>query len=172
VICFMSKKYQQSENCKLELKFAKQTGVPIVPVMMESGWKPSDWLGVITAGALWTPFEDDNLAQNINNLVGQIQSVVGVRTEILESVNEMREELERLRDDDKKPVTLSLSDNDECALPHVIPEASSALVVSDSMHTLVQSVVSPQSKRHCGFWGSGGSEYLALTSVSRVLTVS
>ena len=34
VLCFMSKKYQQSENCKLELKFARQTGVPIVPVMM------------------------------------------------------------------------------------------------------------------------------------------
>ena len=59
VVCFMTKKYQDSENCALvrchshgtrpflrsarltgvvlwsqELKFAKQSGVPIVPVMM------------------------------------------------------------------------------------------------------------------------------------------
>ena len=45
VICFMSRKYQTSDNCKLELKFAAQTGVPIVPVMMEDRWKASDWLG-------------------------------------------------------------------------------------------------------------------------------
>ena len=37
VVCFMSQKYQSSENCMLELKFAKQTGVEIVPVMMEGG---------------------------------------------------------------------------------------------------------------------------------------
>eukprot|EP01047_Picozoa_sp_COSAG01_P027193 COSAG01_NODE_1786_length_9231_cov_19.575276_4_plen_57_part_00 len=34
VVCFMSAKYQSSENCKLELKFARQTGCPIVPVMV------------------------------------------------------------------------------------------------------------------------------------------
>ena len=32
VLCFMSEAYQNSENCKLELKFARQQGIPIVPV--------------------------------------------------------------------------------------------------------------------------------------------
>ena len=36
VICFLSQQYQLSENCKLELKFACQTGIPIVPVMLEA----------------------------------------------------------------------------------------------------------------------------------------
>ena len=50
---------QDSANCALELKFAKQTGVPIVSVMMEapdsSGrpWQAGGWLGIITAGSLW-----------------------------------------------------------------------------------------------------------------------
>ena len=73
-----------------------------------------------------------------------------------ETVDDTRQELERLRDDDKKPVIGLPSDGDECALSHVIPEASSALVVSDSMHLLVDAVVSADTKRRCGFWGTGG----------------
>ena len=122
-------------------------------------------------GSLWTPLEsNDEFTQNIGNLVGQIQAAVGVEAEIYDvvegddedasgelfSVDEIREELERLRADDKKPVISLTSDGDECALPFVIPEASDALVVSDSMHTLVATVVSQVAKRRCGFWGSGG----------------
>eukprot|EP01047_Picozoa_sp_COSAG01_P103847 COSAG01_NODE_33251_length_567_cov_1.217949_2_plen_122_part_01 len=50
VIPFMTEKYAASENCALELKFAKEMGVPIVPVMMQSKradgspWKASGWL--------------------------------------------------------------------------------------------------------------------------------
>ena len=33
VVCFMSEQYQSSENCQLELKFAKQSGVGIIPVV-------------------------------------------------------------------------------------------------------------------------------------------
>ena len=32
VVVFMSQRYQDSENCKLELKFTKQQSIPIVPV--------------------------------------------------------------------------------------------------------------------------------------------
>ena len=124
----------------------------------------------VYSGSLWTPLEsNDEFTQNIGNLVGQIQAAVGVEAEIYDvvegddedasgelfSVDEIREELERLRADDKKPVITLTSDGDECALPFVIPEASDALVVSDSMHTLVDTVISATSKRRCGFWGTG-----------------
>ena len=36
IVCFMSQQYEDSKNCALELKFAAQTGVPIVPVMVQS----------------------------------------------------------------------------------------------------------------------------------------
>ena len=48
VLCFMSSAYQDSENCRLELKFAKQSGVPVIPIMLEdpaSGWRATGWLG-------------------------------------------------------------------------------------------------------------------------------
>ena len=53
VVCFMAAAYEASENCALELQFARQSGVPIVPVLMQAGYKASGWLGIVTAGALW-----------------------------------------------------------------------------------------------------------------------
>ena len=38
LLCFMSQAYQDSANCKLELKFAQQSGVPIIPVMMQANF--------------------------------------------------------------------------------------------------------------------------------------
>ena len=48
VICFMSQQYQESTNCKLELQFARQTGVPVLPIMCDdpNKWSASGWLGV------------------------------------------------------------------------------------------------------------------------------
>ena len=61
VVCFMSQAYQDSPNCRLELKFAQQSGVEIIPVMMEgSGWRASGWLGILTAGSLWTRMSDES----------------------------------------------------------------------------------------------------------------
>jgi hypothetical protein len=79
VVCFLSQKYQDSENCKLELKFAKQSGVPIVPVMVEStaGWRPSGWLGIVVAGALWTPLRAGaDFQSGVRSLVDQIKGAV------------------------------------------------------------------------------------------------
>jgi hypothetical protein len=60
VVAFMTQRYQESENCMLELKFAKQSKVPIIPVVLQGdGWSADDWLGLITAGALWTPLCDE-----------------------------------------------------------------------------------------------------------------
>jgi hypothetical protein len=48
----MTKAYQSSGNCKLELKFAQQSGVPILPVKMEDTFTASGWLGILTAGSI------------------------------------------------------------------------------------------------------------------------
>ena len=45
VVCFMTQAYHDSANCKLELKFAQQSGVPIIPCMMEEGYTAKGWLG-------------------------------------------------------------------------------------------------------------------------------
>lgn len=113
VVCFMSHKYQESENCRLELQFAKQTGIGIIPVMMEGGgWRASGWLGIVTAGCLWTRLSDDtDFDAAVRQLYGQIQSTIGdgviVEGDELAdsetSTSEAKEELERLRDDLVRP---------------------------------------------------------------------
>jgi hypothetical protein len=68
VICFMTAKYKASFNCKLEAEYAmnKQVSflisyrmwdvaeltrlylqVPVIPVMMQTNWRPDGWLGII-----------------------------------------------------------------------------------------------------------------------------
>jgi hypothetical protein len=117
-------------------------------------WPHDSW----QAGSLWTPLQNDNFDQCVSNLIGQIQAAIGIGTDAVEeSVDDMREELQRLRDEDIKPViSLSSDGDDECPIPYVVPEASRGLVVSDSMRTLVGAVISPTSNPRCGFWGSGG----------------
>jgi hypothetical protein len=175
VCCFMTRQYQQSQNCKLEATFARQSGIPIVPVMLEKDWKASDWLGIITAGALWVPlFPGDTFEQGIDNLVDQIAAAAGTinmemmtdaeATDAAEadsgdlfSLKEMRQELERLRADDAQPTHhVAVADGGQCVLPAVVPELlEDCFVASDSMHTLVDTVLSPTTRR-CGFWGTGG----------------
>ena len=78
VICFMSPQYQESANCKLELKFAQTCGVPIVPIMLPSdgggAWKPKGWLGLVTAGSLWVNF--DQSSPSVDQIMKHIELVV------------------------------------------------------------------------------------------------
>jgi hypothetical protein len=151
---------------------------------MEAGWSASDWLGVITAGSLWTPLIDErDFDENIRQLMAQIQSAVGTANDAddesfstdqdelfhayrattepaakqLFSLEEMRQELERLRaDSEKAGAHLATVAGEECSLPAAIPEMRDGLVVSNAMHTLVDTVASITSKRFVGFWGTGG----------------
>eukprot|EP01051_Picozoa_sp_SAG22_P010346 SAG22_NODE_926_length_6466_cov_55.877179_3_plen_396_part_00 len=69
VVCLMNGAYQSSENCKSELTYARELKIPIFPVILdddggggaggggggeEAEWRASDWLGLVTAGALYT----------------------------------------------------------------------------------------------------------------------
>eukprot|EP01048_Picozoa_sp_COSAG05_P021122 COSAG05_NODE_3791_length_1835_cov_1.131336_1_plen_549_part_01 len=74
VVAFTSQRYQDSHNCQLELKFAKQHQIPIVSVKVEGhGWNPSGWLGIVTAGALWIPLhKEDNFDRSVDSIVSQI----------------------------------------------------------------------------------------------------
>ena len=62
VCCFMSPEYQASQNCKLELQYAQTQGKRILPCIVtdQNKWKPSDWLGLITAGLVYIKFKEDS----------------------------------------------------------------------------------------------------------------
>ncbi|CAM2723621.1 unnamed protein product [Rotaria socialis] len=78
VVCFLSQKYQDSENCKKELQYAGSKHISMIPVYTQRGWKPSEWLGLITAGELWIDFRDINnkkFKESAEKLYQQIQVV-------------------------------------------------------------------------------------------------
>eukprot|EP01046_Picozoa_sp_COSAG06_P097813 COSAG06_NODE_43910_length_368_cov_0.535316_1_plen_110_part_01 len=77
IVCFMSQQYEDSKNCALELKFAAQTGVPIVPVTVQSDFTASGWLGLVTAGLLWTRlWQPSTFVADVDSLVQQILRAV------------------------------------------------------------------------------------------------
>ena len=122
VVCFMTQAYQDSANCKLELKFAQQSGVPIIPAMMERAYSAKGWLGILTAGSIWIEmFEKAAVAEGVDKVIGQMQqyfpemrhtaapssdassasgpaSIVAWGNAMF-SLAEMRDELERLRNE-------------------------------------------------------------------------
>jgi hypothetical protein len=42
-----------SANCRLELNYAMQEGCAMIPLMMQEGYRPKGWLGLILGAALW-----------------------------------------------------------------------------------------------------------------------
>ena len=62
---------------KLELKFAAQSGVSILPIKSEKGFVATSWLGIITAGKLWAELVDENEIEAVApTLIEQIKKVV------------------------------------------------------------------------------------------------
>ena len=58
VVCFCTKDYQKSENCRIELNYAQELGISIIPVICDENYTrrqkagdidaskwPCDWLG-------------------------------------------------------------------------------------------------------------------------------
>ena len=174
VVCFLSQRYQESENCMLECKYAKQCGVGLIPVMMQSQWKPSGWLGIIMAGALWVRLsEESQFEENVHQLHGQIQQVVGASNEIeigeindeaMVQPNEAKEELERLRDDlvlktdSKTAVAAVVADPLQPAtIPAGVPKLPAKFQSTQPIRELTRLVLSTaardMSMARVGFWG-------------------
>eukprot|EP01046_Picozoa_sp_COSAG06_P021451 COSAG06_NODE_1614_length_8932_cov_4.428507_1_plen_1634_part_10 len=180
VVCFLSQKYQDSENCKLELKFAKQSGVPIVPVMVEStrGWRPSGWLGIVVAGALWTSLRGDEseFEDSVRSLVEQIKGAVPGSGEGVSDDEDMyeaeggsdagaetRAELERLRRQiasrESQPAvkdTSSFDPESPAELPVGVPELPSDFRRTSEIEKLLQNLLHGTMSVSVGFWGMGG----------------
>ena len=153
---------------KLELKFAKQKSTPIVPVMLQGGgWRPDEWLGLVVAGALWTPLHDPNsFDQNLTSLVEQIKSAASttmvdanaVDTTITEpaaageseDVTVLRTELDGLRKD-LVAMSRATTSNPQAAIagasalapvPAEVPQLSLNLQPTPDMQTLKSMLIS------------------------------
>jgi hypothetical protein len=182
VVCFMSQAYQESSNCMLEVKFAKQSGVEIIPAMMEDGgWRASGWLGLLTAGSLWVRLSDESDESGFENNVRQLHvqivkvtgAVVPADLDVVEtdegaaSPTEAKEELKRLRDllqekeNSRDAATSALADPSQPAmLPAGVPTLPTKFQSTEQIRELARLVLSTAAADtrmpRVGFFGMGG----------------
>jgi hypothetical protein len=57
VMCYgVSRAYKESANCRMEAQYAHQQKKDMVPLMVEEGYQPSGWLGMLLGMRLWYGF--------------------------------------------------------------------------------------------------------------------
>ncbi|XP_045181801.2 uncharacterized protein LOC123540650 [Mercenaria mercenaria] len=55
LLCY-SRRYKESDNCRLEAEYAHERKKPIVPLKMELNYKPDGWLGLMLGSKLYIEF--------------------------------------------------------------------------------------------------------------------
>ncbi|XP_065064267.1 uncharacterized protein LOC135690596 isoform X2 [Rhopilema esculentum] len=77
IIC-MSSKYQLSDNCNKEFKYAQVKRKKILPIKMEKEFNATGALGLITAGKLYIDFSDlSKFDENVKSLEREVRSLLG-----------------------------------------------------------------------------------------------
>ncbi|CAF3338897.1 unnamed protein product [Rotaria socialis] len=74
IIVCMSEKYKQSPNCQSEAEYAYRLKKPILPVLLQSKYKPDGWLGIILGTKLYTDFTKNDFDSNYKKLVKEIEA--------------------------------------------------------------------------------------------------
>lgn len=155
----------------------------MVPVIMESGgWRPSGWLGLITAGSLWVRLSDESqFDENIRQLYAQIQDMVGAAPDDIDersddagvaSATEAKAELDRLREDlnvknEARAVVAQLADPSQPAtIPAGVPALPAKFQTTTQIQELTRFVLSTSDSDlrmpRVGFWGMGKTTYILL----------
>ncbi|CAF3914750.1 unnamed protein product [Rotaria sp. Silwood2] len=75
VVCFLTQAYQDSKNCQAELTYAKEQRKNIIPVYMQSSWKPSGYLGIILAGAIYIKGSSSSTESLTTAIVEKLQMI-------------------------------------------------------------------------------------------------
>ena len=128
---------------------------------MEEGFTPGGWLGLLTAGSLWTPLHDKaTLEENIDGLVRQIKLAIAPDADEPEvvsaqedfSAKELRDELTRLAHEDGEEQS-----TEEAHISALVPPLPGGILVMPAMEELLSKLVDPSSPRvgFCGMVRSG-----------------
>ena len=56
VVYGISQAYKESTNCRLEAQYAHQQQKEMVPLMLEEGYRPNGWLGMLLGVRIWYGF--------------------------------------------------------------------------------------------------------------------
>lgn len=151
----------------------RTSGVPLVPVMMQDGYTAPGWLGILTAGLLWTPlFDPVTFDENFEQLVKQIYKTV-VPDDTFEENNFSREdiqqELQRLRasDGDVAPAVDTAVSTAGAKVPVLVPTLPVGLRVTSEMKQIIARLDS--SAVRVAFCGMGGASVSSAAMADRRL---
>ncbi|XP_078366964.1 uncharacterized protein LOC144650989 isoform X1 [Oculina patagonica] len=73
VLVCVSQKYKESPNCRSEAEYTYQLHKDVIPLMMDSKYRPDGWLGFIVGSKFWIDFsEKHKLDSNADKLVREL----------------------------------------------------------------------------------------------------
>jgi hypothetical protein len=60
----VSRAYKGSSGCRLEAQYGMQRKIDMIPLMMEEGYQPDGWLGMLMQTRMWYPLYAATLASD------------------------------------------------------------------------------------------------------------
>ncbi len=75
VLICMTENYKQSTNCRAEAEYAFNLGKPIIPLIMQKGYKADGWLGIILGSKIFIDFTKYEFGECINRLHKEIEPI-------------------------------------------------------------------------------------------------
>ena len=136
--------------------------MPIVPVLVQEGFQASSWLGILTAGLLWTRLWDSStFTEDVDSLVEQIMQTqdpeagdVVLGAEDATAIDDVKDELLRLRESAGLGFASgqSAAATEQARIPAFAAPLPSGILVTSEMEQLSSNLLDPANKR-VGFCG-------------------
>ena len=76
IIMCVTHRYKESQACRTEAEYAYSRKKKLVPVMMEKGYAPDGWLGIIMGTKLYYNMHTvDEMSENVMGVIGEVRTV-------------------------------------------------------------------------------------------------
>ncbi|CAF1373813.1 unnamed protein product [Rotaria sp. Silwood1] len=107
VVCFLTQKYQDSQNCKEEFKYARKKNKPTIPCLIEAGWKPEGWLDMGVSDLLYIDF--NKIKENSSNFEDKCE-------ELLKKIKQLAKTNDYFRTEDEDEASIDNQEDDGTAV--------------------------------------------------------
>ena len=75
IILCMTEKYKTSPNCQSEAEYAHRLGKPLLPILLQTKYRPDGWLGLLLGTRLYIDFTKRDFQANSKKLLEEIQAM-------------------------------------------------------------------------------------------------
>ncbi len=90
VLICMSNTYKQSVYCQSEAHYAFERGCRLIPIIIESNYKPDGWLGIIVSGKIYVNFAEVEFKlayQKLKNEINEQRHQFSIKPEEKDQIN-------------------------------------------------------------------------------------